>query len=93
MICSNELTQVQYRYRMKNDLDILYIVLMKTWYDDQTIMFCNADDGNIVRNLNPSSKDEASISMYYEKIENYSGSTFKITFELSEGMDYLYIVF
>ena len=54
-------------------------------------MFCNADDGNIVRNLNPSSKDEASISMYYEKIENYSGSTFKITFELSEGMDYLYI--
>ena len=56
-------------------------------------MFCNADDGNIVRNLNPSSKDEASISMYYEKIENYSGSTFKITFELSEGMDYLYIVF
>ena len=56
---------------MKNDLDILYIVLMKTWYDDQTIMFCNADDGNIVRNLNPSSKDEASISMYYEKIENY----------------------
>ena len=48
-------------------------------------MFCNADDGNIVRNLNPSSKDEASISMYYEKIENYSGSSFKITFELSEG--------
>ena len=77
MICSNELTQVQ--YRRKSDLYILG--------GDQIIMyvFCNADDGNIIRNLNPSSKDEASISMYYEKIENYSGSSFKITFELSEG--------